>query len=59
MLAGGHVTGPGLTVVDVERELRPRRLPRPGDQVSAAGPVYTGSYGQHQIQATEIHYRRR
>ena len=53
------VTGPGLSVVDVSRALRPRRLPRPGDEVTAAGPVYKGSYGQRQIQATELHVARR
>ena len=45
--------------VDVARDLRPRRLPRTGDVVSAAGPVYTGSYGQQQIEAVELHLRRR
>jgi hypothetical protein len=58
VLAGGSVTGPGMTVIDVERRLRPKRLPRLGDRVSAAGPVYSGSYGQRQIEATEIHYER-
>jgi hypothetical protein len=59
VLAGGHVTAPGLSVIDVERTLRPRRLPHAGDLVSAAGPVYTGSHGQSQIQAVELHYGRR
>jgi hypothetical protein len=59
VLVGGHVTAPGLSVIDVERELRPRRLPRAGELVSAAGPVYTGSHGQQQIQAIELHYQRR
>jgi hypothetical protein len=59
VLAGGHVTAPGLSVIDVERELRPRRLPRIGDVVSAAGPVYKGSYGQRQIEAVELHYQPR
>jgi hypothetical protein len=27
--------------------------------VSAAGPVFTGSYGQRQIEATELHHERR
>ena len=48
------VTGPGLTVIDVERDLRPHPLPRVGDLVAAAGPVYRGSHGQRQIQATVI-----
>jgi len=59
VLAGGSVTAPGLTAVDVAPELRPRRLPRRGELVSAAGPVYTGSFGQRQIEATEIHHERR
>jgi hypothetical protein len=58
VVAGGRVTAPGLSVIDVERTLRPRRLPRPGELVSAAGPVYTGSYGQRQIEATELHHQR-
>jgi hypothetical protein len=49
------VTAPGVTVIDVERTLRPHPLPGLGTQVSAAGPVYHGSYGQLQIQATELH----
>ena len=59
VLAGGNVTASGLSVIDVRRELRPRRLPRLGDLVSAAGPVFTGSYGQRQIEATEVHHQRR
>jgi len=59
VLAGGDVTAPGVSVIDVERERRPRRLPRSGELVSAAGPVFTGSHGQRQIQATELHYQRR
>ncbi len=48
------VTAPGITVVDVRRDLRPQPLPGPGDRLSAAGPVFTGSYGQSQIEATEV-----
>jgi hypothetical protein len=59
VLAGGNVTARGLSVIDVARDLRPRRLPRVGELVSAAGPVFTGSYGQRQIQATELHHERR
>ena len=59
VLAGGDITGPGLSVIDVGRHLRPRRLPRPGDMVSAAGPVFTGSFGQRQIEAVVVHQRRR
>jgi hypothetical protein len=59
VLGGGNITGPGLSVIDVGRHLRPRRLPRPGDEVSAAGPVFTGSFGQRQIEAVVVHQRRR
>jgi hypothetical protein len=45
------ITGLGTSVIDVRSDLRPHPLPGPGDRVSAAGPVYTGSYGQRQIQA--------
>jgi hypothetical protein len=45
------ITGLGTSVIDVRRDLRPHPLPGPGDRISAAGPVYTGSYGQRQIQA--------
>jgi hypothetical protein len=58
LLGGDDVTAPGLSVIDVERDLRPHPLPGPGDLVSAAGPVYTGSYGQRQIQATELRWAR-
>ena len=50
----GSVTVAGLTAIDVAPELRPRRDPRVGDRVSAAGPVQTGSYGQSQIHALEF-----
>ena len=48
------VTAPGISVIDVATELRPHPLPRAGTVISAAGPVLPGSYGQRQIQATEI-----
>jgi hypothetical protein len=54
LLSADNVTGPGLSVIDVARDLRPHPLPGYGDRVSAAGPVYTGHYGQRQIQATEV-----
>jgi hypothetical protein len=47
-----------MTAIDVKPELRPRRDPRVGDRVSAAGQVQTGSYGQSQIHALEFHARR-
>lgn len=52
------ITLPGITVVDVGLHLRPEPLPGPGDYLSAVGPVYTGSYGQRQIEATEINFTR-
>jgi hypothetical protein len=48
------ITLPGLTAIDVRKGLRPNPLPGPGDLISAAGPVQTGSYGQHQIHALEL-----
>ena len=48
------VTAPGLTIVDVKRSLRPSPLPGPGDYLRAAGPVYSGSVGQKQIEATAV-----
>lgn len=52
------ITLPGLTAIDVRKGLRPHPLPGPGDLVSAAGPVQTGSYGQSQIHALELHVAR-
>ena len=52
------ISGPGITSIDVERTLRPRRLPRVGDWVTAAGPVYRGSYGQRQIEAVALRIKR-
>ena len=52
------ITLPGLSVIDVEKSLRPHPLPVNGDRVSAAGPVYRGSYGQRQIEAIELHVAR-
>jgi hypothetical protein len=58
VLLGGGVTAPGITVVDVSARLRPARLPRRGEQVSAAGPVYRGSFGQRQIEAVQVFHER-
>ena len=49
------ITLPGLTAIDVRKGLRPEPLPGPGELISAAGPVQTGSYGQSQIHALELH----
>ena len=55
MLASeSSITGPGITVIDVRADLRPDPLPRPGDDLAAAGPVQTGSYGQKQIEAIAV-----
>jgi hypothetical protein len=59
LLSDESITGPGISVIDVKRSLRPTPLPGPGDQLSAAGPVYRGSYGQRQIEAIELHVARR
>jgi hypothetical protein len=59
VVEGGSITLPGMTAIDIAPELRPRRDPRIGDRVSAAGPVQTGSYGQSQIHALVLHVRRR
>jgi hypothetical protein len=56
--SGDSITAPGLSVIDVKRSLRPKPLPGPGDRISAAGPVYRGSYGQRQIEAIELHVAR-
>jgi len=49
------ITLPGLTAIDLEKSMRPHPLPGPGDLISAAGPVQTGSYDQSQIHAIEFH----
>jgi hypothetical protein len=53
------ITAPGISVIDVKRSLRPSPVPGRGDRVSAAGPVYRGSYGQRQIEAIELNVARR
>jgi hypothetical protein len=52
------ITLPGLTAIDVRKGLRPHPLPGIGELISAAGPVQTGSYGQSQIHALELHVGR-
>jgi hypothetical protein len=54
LTSSSSLSGPGIAVIDVERELRPHPLPGVGARVAAAGPVYRGSYGQKQIQATTL-----
>ncbi len=49
------ITLPGITAIDVRKGLRPHPLPEYGDLISAAGPVQTGSHGQSQIHALELH----
>jgi hypothetical protein len=48
------ITLPGFTAVDVRRGLRPRRDPKVGQLVTAAGQVQRGSYGQRQIHAVSF-----
>ena len=52
------VTGPGISVIDVRKDLRPHPLPGPGDRLSAAGLVQVGSYGQRQIEAVRVRVAR-
>jgi hypothetical protein len=52
------ITAPGISVIDIKRSLRPSPLPGRGDRLSAAGPVYRGSYGQRQIEAIELNVAR-
>ena len=59
VVAAGSLTLPGVTAIDIARDLRPARDPDVGDQASAAGPLETGSYGQAQIHALQFHVRRR
>ena len=59
VIAGGRVTAPGLSVLDISRDLRPRRDPRLGDWAAGSGPVYRGSYGQRQIQVERVVVDRR
>ena len=49
------ITLPGLTAIAVPPRLRPRPLPGPGDLISAAGQVQTGSHGEQEIKAVEVH----
>jgi hypothetical protein len=51
------ITAPGFTAIDVRRGLRPRRDPRVGQLVTAAGPVQRGSWGQRQIHALRFRVR--
>ena len=59
LVSRDSITGPGISVIDVRRDLRPSPLPGPGDWISALGPVYEGSYGQRQIEAVRIRVQRR
>jgi hypothetical protein len=52
------ITAPGISVIDVRRDLRPDPLPARGDLIGAAGPVYRGSYGQRQIEAVVVRVAR-
>jgi hypothetical protein len=52
------ITAPGISVIDVRRDLRPHPLPGRGDRLSAAGRVERGSYGQRQIEAVRVRVAR-
>ena len=58
LLGSDSITVPGISVIDVRVDLRPDPLPGVGDLISAAGPVFPGSYGQSQIQADELNVAR-
>lgn len=58
LLSRESITAPGISVIDVRADLRPEPLPGPGDRISAAGPVYPGSYGQRQIEAVTLNVAR-
>jgi hypothetical protein len=58
LISDQSITLPGVSVIDVKKSLRPHPLPGRGDRLSAAGPVYRGSYGQKQIEAIELHVAR-
>jgi hypothetical protein len=52
------LTYAGITVVKLTRDMRRRRLPRTGEEVSAAGPVQASSTGAPEIRASELHVAR-
>jgi len=58
LISDESITAPGISVIDVAPALRPDRLPRPGDMLAAAGPVYEGSFGQRQIEAVAVRFER-
>jgi hypothetical protein len=58
LISDESITAPGISVIDVRAGLRPDPLPRPGDTLAATGPVYEGSYGQRQIEADAVRFRR-
>jgi hypothetical protein len=58
LVSAESITAPGVSVVDVRAGLRPDPLPEPGDALAASGPVYEGSYGQRQIEADAVRFRR-
>jgi hypothetical protein len=58
LLSPEGITAPGMSVIDVKASLRPSPLPGPGDRISAAGTVATGSYGQRQIEAVVLRVAR-
>jgi hypothetical protein len=54
LISDESITAPGISVIDVRADLRPRPLPGPGDMLAASGPVYEGHLGQLQIQADAV-----
>ena len=54
LLSDESITAPGVSVIDVRRDLRPHPLPGVGEQLAAAGPVFPGSHDQLQIQSEAV-----
>lgn len=59
LISAASITAPGISVIAVAAPLRPDPLPGPGDELAAAGVVFTGSHGQQQIEADALRVRRR
>ena len=58
LLSDESITAPGLTIIDVRQDLRPRPLPGVGEELAASGPVFPGSRDQLQIEAVAVRVAR-
>lgn len=54
LASSDSITGPGISVLDIRKSLRPHPLPPLGTLVSGSGPVYRGSVNQRQVQVDEL-----